>query len=197
MLNKNPVDSDDGDMFDLAVTLGLMFFGAYGAGYVPYAFDIHESQISTLASLGGGLMVGSSLAVIVPEGFHAFQGHNEHEDDVGSVDVDDHNHSDEMPDGYAGMALVTGFLAMLILDQVQQQHQGSSKDSHGCCGPGHKKAMEGEGTVDAVDVSSGDVVGEIERCCDSVPCRFTCYCPFDFDLHGVVWHALLDAMKSH
>lgn len=185
MLNEILVDSGEGEMFDLAVTLGLMFFGAYGAGYVPYAFDVHESQINTLASLGGGLMVGSSLAVIIPEGFHAFQGSHEHEDGL----VDGHSHSEEMADGYAGLALVTGFLAMLILDQVQQQQQGSSKDSHGCCGHGHKKEMEGEGTVDAVDVSSGDVVGEIERCCDSVPCRFTCYYPFDFDLNSAVWHA--------
>lgn len=167
MLNETHVDRDEVEMFDLAITLGLMFFGAYGAGYVPYAFDVHESQIHTLASLGGGLMVGSSLAVIVPEGFHAFQGKHEH---GGSVDVVGHEHSEEMADGYAGLALVSGFLAMLILDQVQQQH--GSKDQHGCCGGhGHKKGTEEEGTVDAVDVSV-DAVGEIERCCDSVLCRF-------------------------
>jgi zinc transporter 9 len=53
-------------------TLLLMFFGALISGCLPYFMRVKESHLQTVAALGGGLLIGSALAVIVPEGFHAF-----------------------------------------------------------------------------------------------------------------------------
>jgi|688.fasta_scaffold2688507_1 hypothetical protein len=56
----------------LLATLLLMFFGALGAGYIPYFIKVKESQSQLISALGGGLLLGSALAVVIPEGFHAF-----------------------------------------------------------------------------------------------------------------------------
>lgn len=32
---------------------------------------VNEAQLKTVAALGGGLLIGTSLAVVIPEGFHA------------------------------------------------------------------------------------------------------------------------------
>lgn len=37
------------------------------------ALQISEAKFSALGALGAGLLTGTALAVIIPEGFHAFQ----------------------------------------------------------------------------------------------------------------------------
>lgn len=56
----------------LFTTLALMFGGALLAGCAPFFMRVRESHLQTVAALGAGLLIGSALAVIVPEGFHAF-----------------------------------------------------------------------------------------------------------------------------
>lgn len=62
--------ADDGAQ--LFTTLALMFGGALLAGCAPFFMRVRESHLQTVAALGAGLLIGSALAVIVPEGFHAF-----------------------------------------------------------------------------------------------------------------------------
>ena len=56
----------------LLVTISTMFVGALLAGALPYWCKVKESSVAFLAALGGGLLIGTALAIIVPEGFHAF-----------------------------------------------------------------------------------------------------------------------------
>lgn len=58
----------------LAVALAVMFFGALFAGGLPYLVRVKESSLKSVAALGGGLLIGTSLAVVIPEGFHALTG---------------------------------------------------------------------------------------------------------------------------
>ncbi|CAF1175587.1 unnamed protein product [Adineta steineri] len=53
-------------MFSLA-----MFLGSYLSGLVPLAFTLSETKMRYVTVLGAGLLVGTALAVIVPEGVHA------------------------------------------------------------------------------------------------------------------------------
>lgn len=98
---------------------------------------VKESSLKSVAALGGGLLIGTSLAVVIPEGFHALAGGEAHS----------HDHSGG--EQYAGLALVGGFLGMLVLDHLQhaigathlhsdtrpQQHGvGCSHNTHGNSG---------------------------------------------------------------
>ncbi|CAF0742938.1 unnamed protein product [Didymodactylos carnosus] len=48
-----------------------MFLGSYLSGLVPLAFSLSESKMRYVTVLGAGLLVGTALAIIVPEGVHA------------------------------------------------------------------------------------------------------------------------------
>jgi zinc transporter 9 len=69
------------------VLCSTMFIGSYAAGFVPLAFTFSESKVRLLSILGAGLLVGTALAVILPEGVEALQPkhshlvpHNHHKD---------------------------------------------------------------------------------------------------------------------
>ncbi|CAF3124263.1 unnamed protein product [Rotaria sp. Silwood2] len=53
-------------MFSLA-----MFLGSYLSGLIPLAFTLSETKMRYVTVLGAGLLVGTALAVIIPEGVHA------------------------------------------------------------------------------------------------------------------------------
>ena len=56
----------------LLIILAFMFFGSLAAGVLPFLVKAKEHHLNTVASLGGGLLIGTVLAVIVPEGFNAY-----------------------------------------------------------------------------------------------------------------------------
>lgn len=42
----------------LVVVTALLFFGALGAGYLPYFISIGNARFHTVSALGGGLLIG-------------------------------------------------------------------------------------------------------------------------------------------
>jgi solute carrier family 39 (zinc transporter), member 9 len=45
-----------------------MFVGAFGSGYIPLSFSMSESRLRLVTIFGAGLLVGTALIVIIPEG---------------------------------------------------------------------------------------------------------------------------------
>jgi len=91
-----------------------MFVGAYGAGMLPTVLKLDDLSLKKMNLLGAGLMVGTALSVIIPEGAEAF---------FASYAKDE-----EPPNGVFGLALTGGFLIMLILDSIKF----STSDAHQC-----------------------------------------------------------------
>jgi zinc transporter 9 len=57
------------DPFLWLVLLSIaMFAGSYVAGNIPLSLTLHESRLKFLSALGAGLLIGSALMVIIPEG---------------------------------------------------------------------------------------------------------------------------------
>ena len=56
----------------LATTCVLLFVGASGSGLVPLILKTSPAQLRLLSAIGAGLLVGTGLGVILPEGFEAF-----------------------------------------------------------------------------------------------------------------------------
>jgi len=81
-----------------------MFIGSYIAGSLPLVVSFSESRLRLITVLGAGLLVGTALAVIIPEGVQsvyaaqsqsmkALTAHGEHETiPVQHNHVHDHNH---------------------------------------------------------------------------------------------------------
>jgi len=60
-----------------------MLVGSYISGSVPLAISLSEKNMQAVSIVGAGLIVGTALAVIIPEGVHALyeQQHEEHHHD--------------------------------------------------------------------------------------------------------------------
>lgn len=113
-----------------------MFAGAFLAGYIPLSFGLSEEKLRLITIFGAGLLVGTALIVIIPEGigmhfsaqmkmldkFHdhdASQHRLLHQDlgdslpDIASESASKHDHFDAQ--WQIGLALSAGFCFQLII----------------------------------------------------------------------------------
>lgn len=143
-------------MDDISRLFGLSFcmlVGCYVAGAIPLAFTMSEKRLRMISILGAGLLVGTALAVIIPEGVHALyeaqeHGHASHthsEDKAAEashsledtskvhshVDLLKHQISQVEPDVFIGLSLVCGFVFMLLIDHISGGHSHAPSGSQG------------------------------------------------------------------
>lgn len=103
------------------------------AGALPLSFSLSQSQLRLIASLGAGLLVGSCLIVILPEGIEALAAassqrpqhpqqpapHNARASDHGVSRRDSETANQlELPAFQIGFALVIGFTLMFLVDRL-------------------------------------------------------------------------------
>ncbi|KAL7862368.1 hypothetical protein SRHO_G00138090 [Serrasalmus rhombeus] len=121
-----------------------MLVGCYVAGTIPLAVNFSEEKLKLVTVLGAGLLCGTALAVIIPEGVHALyeevleagHAHGHAEVSVPEQKVaegvvgpsGEHAHSHEQLHAYIGISLVLGFVFMLLVDQIGSSHMHNSDD---------------------------------------------------------------------
>ena len=78
--------------------------------------------------MGAGLLLGTALSVIIPEGIQtlnmAYKGVHHHENHSGPTASHGHEEEENPAQHLIGVALVLGFIFMLIIDQVATSHSG-------------------------------------------------------------------------
>jgi len=102
----------------------VMLAGSYFAGSIPLFFTMSEEKLQLVSVMGAGLLVGTALSVIIPEGMQtlnmaysavAQHVHQHEEEKEGTA----HTHTEDNPvPRIIGISLVLGFVFMLIVDQV-------------------------------------------------------------------------------
>ncbi|XP_036398865.1 zinc transporter ZIP9 [Megalops cyprinoides] len=135
------------DFSSISLLSLAMLVGCYVAGTIPLAVNFSEDKLKLVTVLGAGLLCGTALAVIIPEGVHALYeevlegGHHSHglSEGAGGLEkkagVDgsvgaggEHSHSHEQLHAYIGVSLVLGFVFMLLVDQIGSSHVHSTDD---------------------------------------------------------------------
>ncbi|XP_042598894.1 zinc transporter ZIP9 isoform X2 [Cyprinus carpio] len=134
------------DFSSISLLSLAMLVGCYVAGTIPLAVNFSEEKLKLVTVLGAGLLCGTALAVIIPEGVHALyeemlegahnHGHGQVEAEVSEPKVvegvmgqsAEHGHSHEQLHAYIGVSLVLGFVFMLLVDQIGSSHMHSSDD---------------------------------------------------------------------
>lgn len=95
---------------------------SFFAGALPLSISLTQSQLRFVASLGAGLLVGSCLIVIIPEGIEALAAAGEgveHVEHTGAQRRDEHGRADaELPAFHIGFTLVIGFALMFLIDRL-------------------------------------------------------------------------------
>ncbi|XP_012217381.1 zinc transporter ZIP9 [Linepithema humile] len=97
----------------------VMLVGSCLAGSLPLVINLSEDKLQLVSILGAGLLVGTALAVIIPEGIRALF--------TGGIDNEKGPHSDLH--SLIGISLVLGFVFMLLIDQCSTRRSGEKQKS--------------------------------------------------------------------
>lgn len=147
------------DLTYLFLLCAAMFLGAYGSGMIPLMMTLSENKLRLVTIFGAGLLVGTALVVVIPEGIsmhyegqlkHAMEsvGAHAHEafeaggrllhEVVDSVAGDGEEVEDEITHSHPGhwqigAALAFGFAFQLVVDRLSGGMHGHA---HGVVLPG-------------------------------------------------------------
>ncbi|KAF8423622.1 putative ZIP metal ion transporter [Tirmania nivea] len=100
-----------------------MAAASFGAGMLPLTLTLTKPHLRLISTLGMGVLIGTSLIVIIPEGIETLYSitslhkHSDHDNDDDDSDDED-NHSSYNPHTYVGLALITGFILMYLIDTL-------------------------------------------------------------------------------
>lgn len=97
----------------------VMLIGSCIAGSLPLVINLSEDKLQLVSILGAGLLVGTALAVIIPEGIRALF--------TGGSNNDQGFHND--PHSLIGISLILGFVFMLLVDQCSARRSGGREKS--------------------------------------------------------------------
>lgn len=114
----------------------VMLIGSYLAGSIPLVVTLSEEKLKVVTVFGAGLLVGTALTVIIPEGIRALYSSDVQHMMVSSQSPNNGkipnelNHTDDEPDHSStiGLSLVLGFVFMMIVDQISSRR---NKDTYG------------------------------------------------------------------
>lgn len=89
--------------FTLLLLCLIMGFASFGAGLAPLVLNLSTTKIRLISSFGIGILVGTALIVIIPEGVEAL--YSSSEDESGNSKA-------------IGISLILGFLMMFLIDRL-------------------------------------------------------------------------------
>jgi len=138
------------ETFMLVLLAIVMLLGSYFAGSIPLVVNLSETKLKIVTVFGAGLLVGTALAVIIPEGVNSLYS----EPNPKSTDEDKHeSHSSTI-----GLSLVLGFVFMMIVDQISsRRNQDLKRNSTATIGLVVHAAADGVALGAAATTSHHDV----------------------------------------
>ncbi|XP_046437254.1 zinc transporter ZIP9-like [Daphnia pulex] len=118
----------------------VMCIGSFLSGSVPLMVTLSEERLNLVSILGAGLLVGTALVVIIPEGTQMLYSQElqdikqKYENAKGTANVPDTHEHEEGIHSVIGLALVLGFVFMLLIDQIgtsksRDPESGTSRNS--------------------------------------------------------------------
>lgn len=122
------------DLWTLILLSLAMLIGCYIAGIIPLSITLSEDKLKSVTVFGAGLLVGTALAVIIPEGINAMytsgdhdhhhESHSKESEKHTATGHEHHEHHHSMMDVHSliGVTLVSGFIFMLLVDQIGGAH---------------------------------------------------------------------------
>jgi zinc transporter 9 len=100
--------------------------------FIPM-FIFSQAKLRIVSILGAGLLVGTALIVIIPEGVRSLYSNDKETSTDDLATEKNHHHEAEDHSKTIGLSLVLGFVFMLFVDQISSRHSTSSvetKDSN-------------------------------------------------------------------
>lgn len=135
------------ETFILILLVLVMLVGSYLAGSIPLVMKLSEEKLKIVTVLGAGLLVGTALTVIIPEGIRSLYSTdvliapgqesllNKQQSSDGTEDpkiqpvgvATAHLRHEEVDHSSTiGLSLVLGFVFMMLVDQISQRQSTAS-----------------------------------------------------------------------
>ncbi|OMJ17010.1 Zinc transporter ZIP9-A [Smittium culicis] len=130
----------------LFITSFAMFLGSFIFGIIPLSFKLSDSKLSSVALLGVGLLTGTALGVIIPEGIETIlnvpHNHLENKEKISSLGngptfnasdskiATNLEHSSGHQTLFIGASIIFGFTFMMVLNMFVQEPDLSSFKSN-------------------------------------------------------------------
>lgn len=122
------------DQFLILLLLAfLMLSGSFLAGIIPLIFDLSDRLLRNFTIFGAGLLVGTALTVIIPEGIRALLSSvipiknnaiHQTEDTMTTNFISDScSLASENKAKIIGISLLLGFIIMLVIDQLSRRRK--------------------------------------------------------------------------
>ncbi|XP_060808983.1 zinc transporter ZIP9 [Amyelois transitella] len=115
----------DGTIILILLVL-VMLIGSYVAGSIPLNVNMSEDKLQKVTVFGAGLLVGTALAVIIPEGVRSLFSERAAPTIVTKDYTAEPPGHDNDLHTVIGISLVLGFIFMLLVDQVSTRYNDSS-----------------------------------------------------------------------
>uniref|UniRef100_A0A336K523 CSON000150 protein n=1 Tax=Culicoides sonorensis TaxID=179676 RepID=A0A336K523_CULSO len=120
------------ETFMLVLLSLVMLIGSYIAGNIPLVVNLSERKLKVVTIFGAGLLVGTALTVIIPEGVNSLYSQSHKKEiivsSMGEQQINEKATTENTPDkeysSTIGLSLVLGFVFMMVVDQI------SSRTSH-------------------------------------------------------------------
>ncbi|KAJ6462026.1 Zinc/iron permease [Mycena vitilis] len=165
-------------MFALLVMSALLGASSFGFGMLPLSFALSKHHITRFSTLGSGILIGTALGVIIPEGIEALA-----------------HDSKELPTSQIALCLIAGFTFMMAVEQLIAPHSHSHSGAHGVAlqtvGGQHASAtVEFDAEMGDLDTPSGSGFMQVDLSSDENASRARAY-PLTF---GLVMHGLADGL---
>ncbi|XP_058815248.1 zinc transporter ZIP9 [Topomyia yanbarensis] len=107
----------------------VMLVGSYIAGSIPLIVSLSEEKLKNVSIFGAGLLVGTALTVIIPEGIRSlYDESNLEPKSVGTSLAPNHKHNADEHSSTIGLSLVLGFVFMMLVDQVSSRRKEGSNE---------------------------------------------------------------------
>lgn len=109
-----------------------MFLGSYVSGSIPMIFSFSEERLRTLTVFGSGILIGTALSVILPEGVNSIyhsdsDAHHHHTHSARPLSTPSSPHKPaENEHMIIGITLVLGFIFMLLVDQCTSNRHSNT-----------------------------------------------------------------------
>ncbi|KAF7314492.1 Beta-lactamase class penicillin binding protein [Mycena kentingensis (nom. inval.)] len=174
-------------MLALIIMSALLGASSFLCGIIPLSFALSKHHISRFSTFGSGILIGTALGVIIPEGIDALA---------------EANPTQKLPTNQIALSLIVGFCFMLIIEQLvapgAHSHGGVDLPLHSVNGDGASRLSPHTVEFDAGDLEPGapDPAGsgfmqvDIVATEDARHSKARAY-PLTF---GLVVHALADGL---
>lgn len=117
----------------------VMLIGSYLAGSIPLVVTLSDEKLKVVTVFGAGLLVGTALTVIIPEGIRSLYSsdvavakivHSISSQSPNSNSIHSHSESEGAEHSSTiGLSLVLGFVFMMIVDQISSRRNTDSFSS--------------------------------------------------------------------